>query len=291
MGGREIGQGKGPWVAVGGVTWSKEGAELSRGAEGLRRRLLQETELERLTAAWKDFVPPGFGDLAELGSTLQRLALPEERLPYVRVCLAHPLKLKLGLQRAPLGVCGDSRCFWPGLEQCPVDMAELPTHGDTGEIPPWRGRARSTIGQQAQREQVPLESEQVCLECICRCAPSYGLVKLSGDACASSALEVNPLKLVSVFQALLDSAQLRDPLRHGAERLAAERGARHHPGGRGPGCAGPRAGCGTAGPGPSPVDPRNRSPAIIQVLGMGLCPAWSLGAGCLSQFGLRFWQD
>lgn len=49
-------------MAVGSVTWSKEGAELSRGAEGLRRRLLRETELERLTAAWTDFVPLGFGD-------------------------------------------------------------------------------------------------------------------------------------------------------------------------------------------------------------------------------------
>lgn len=127
--------------------------------------------------------------------------------------------------------------------------------------------------------------------CICRCAPSYGLVKLSGDARASSAFELNPLTLVSVFQALLNSAQLRDSLRRGAECLAAERRARHHPGRRGPGCAGPYAGCGAAGPGPSPVDPGNRSLAITQVLGMGLCPAWPRGAGCLCQFGLRFWQD
>lgn len=121
---------------------------------------MQEAQLERLTAAWKGFVPPGFGDPGELGSTLQCLALPEDSLPYVRVCLAHLLKPNLGLQRAPLGVCGDSRCFWPGLEQCPVDTAELPTHGDVGEVLPWRERTRSIIGQQAQWEQVPLEREQ-----------------------------------------------------------------------------------------------------------------------------------
>ncbi|XP_074955577.1 selenocysteine lyase isoform X1 [Phalacrocorax aristotelis] len=68
------------------------------------------------------------------------------------------------------------------------------------------------------------------------------------------------------LEALLDSAQLWDPLQCGTECLAAERGARHHPGRRGPGCAGPCAGCGAAGAGPSPVDPRNCSPAITQVL-------------------------
>ncbi|XP_009322275.1 PREDICTED: selenocysteine lyase [Pygoscelis adeliae] len=66
------------------------------------------------------------------------------------------------------------------------------------------------------------------------------------------------------LEALLNSAQLRDPLRRGAECLAAERRARHHPGRRGHGCAGPCAGCGAAGPRPSPVDPGNRSLAITQ---------------------------
>ncbi|XP_052658978.1 selenocysteine lyase isoform X3 [Harpia harpyja] len=66
------------------------------------------------------------------------------------------------------------------------------------------------------------------------------------------------------LEALCDSAQLRDPLRRGAERPAAERGARHYPGRRGPGCAGPSAGCGAAGPGPSPVDPGDCSLAITQ---------------------------
>lgn len=81
-----------------------------------------------------------------------------------------------------------------------------------------------------------------------------------------------------VFQALLDSAQLQDPLRCGTECITAECGARHHTGRCGPGCAGPCAGCGTAGPGPSPVDPGNHSPAITQVFGMGLCPC--LASGC-----------
>lgn len=71
---------------------------------------------------------------------------------------------------------------------------------------------RSTIWQQAQWEQVPLESGQACLVCICRCAPSYGLVKLSGGACASSAFKLNLLSPLCVFQAFCDSAQLRDPL-------------------------------------------------------------------------------
>jgi len=150
VGGRETGQGTGLWVAVGSVPWSKEGAELSRGAEGPRRGLLQETQLERLTATWKDFVPPGFGDPAELGSSLQCLALPEESLP----CLCAPGSPAQAQFGSPVGSfwrgCGDSRCFQPGLEQCPVDMAELPTHGDTGEVLPWRGRARSTTGPQAQ---------------------------------------------------------------------------------------------------------------------------------------------
>lgn len=43
-------------------------------------------QLERLTAAWKDLVPPGFGDSAELGSTLQRLVLLEE----LALCLCMP---------------------------------------------------------------------------------------------------------------------------------------------------------------------------------------------------------
>lgn len=34
MGGRETEQGKGLWFAGGMVTWNKEGAKLSRGAEG-----------------------------------------------------------------------------------------------------------------------------------------------------------------------------------------------------------------------------------------------------------------
>lgn len=59
---------------------------------------------------------------------------------------------------------------------------------------------------------MPLESRQACLLCICRCSPSYGLVKLSGGACASSAFKLNLLSPLSVFQAFRDSAQLRDPL-------------------------------------------------------------------------------
>ncbi|XP_066858891.1 selenocysteine lyase isoform X2 [Anser cygnoides] len=70
--------------------------------------------------------------------------------------------------------------------------------------------------------------------------------------------------LAQAFKALLNSAQLWDPLRRGAERPAAERGAGHHPCGRGRGCAGPRAGCGTAGRGPSLVAPRTRCPAVPQ---------------------------
>lgn len=92
VGGRETGQGRGPWVAVGSITWRKKGAGLSRGAEGLQRRLLQETQWERLTAAGNEFVPPGSGDPAELQSSLQHLALPEKSLPYVHVCLAYQLK-------------------------------------------------------------------------------------------------------------------------------------------------------------------------------------------------------
>nr|XP_047919036.1 selenocysteine lyase isoform X5 [Anser cygnoides] len=83
------------------------------------------------------------------------------------------------------------------------------------------------------------------------------------------------------FKALLNSAQLWDPLRRGAERPAAERGAGHHPCGRGRGCAGPRAGCGTAGRGPSLVAPRTHCPAVPQVLGLGFCSASPLGAGCM----------
>lgn len=51
--------------------------------------------MEHLTAAWKDFAPPGFGGAAELGSTLKKLVLPEKALPYACVCLAHLLKPKL----------------------------------------------------------------------------------------------------------------------------------------------------------------------------------------------------
>ncbi|XP_066858894.1 selenocysteine lyase isoform X5 [Anser cygnoides] len=87
--------------------------------------------------------------------------------------------------------------------------------------------------------------------------------------------------LAQAFKALLNSAQLWDPLRRGAERPAAERGAGHHPCGRGRGCAGPRAGCGTAGRGPSLVAPRTRCPAVPQVLGLGFCSASPLGAGCM----------
>lgn len=58
---------------------------------------------------------------------------------------------------------------------------------------------------------------------------------------------------MSVFQAILDSAQVWDLLRCCTERLAAKCGAGHHPGRRGPGCAGPHTGCGAGGSGPSPV--------------------------------------
>lgn len=53
---------------------------------------------------------------------------------------------------------GDSRCFWPGLEQRPVDLAELPTHRDMEQV--LLRRARFPIGQQAQWDWVPLESKR-----------------------------------------------------------------------------------------------------------------------------------
>lgn len=144
-----------------------------------------------MAAAGKDFVPPGSGDPAELGSSLQRLVLPEGSLPYVCVCLAHLFKLNLDLQQAPLGVCEDNWCFWAGLKQCPVDMAELPTHRDMEEALPWgKGRihhraARPVgaggFGKQAGRcagDRFPWRASADVL-------PLNGVAKLSGDARAS----------------------------------------------------------------------------------------------------------
>lgn len=64
-------------------------------------------------------------------------------------------------------------------------MAELPTHGDMGERLPWRGRDRATspaglgaFGKRAALPGVPQQMRSL-------------LVKLSGEARASSAFELN----------------------------------------------------------------------------------------------------
>ncbi|XP_039552824.1 selenocysteine lyase isoform X3 [Passer montanus] len=81
-------------------------------------------ELECSIASWKEFVPPSFGYPAELGSTFELLALPEESLPCVCVCLAHLLQPCLGLQMAPFGDVGTALPSAAELRGCPGGGAE-----------------------------------------------------------------------------------------------------------------------------------------------------------------------
>lgn len=107
---------------------------------------MQETQLKCSIAASKEFVPPSFGDPAELGSTSELLALPEESLPCVCVFLAHLLQLCLDLQMAPLGDMGLWVLLaWSGDQ-------ELPTHRDM----------QQALLRRAQWDWVPLESKQGC---------------------------------------------------------------------------------------------------------------------------------
>lgn len=104
---------------------------------------------------------------------------------------------------------------------------------------------------------------------------------------ASSAFQSN-LLLLAVLQALPSAAELRDSPRGGAERAAAERGARHHPGRGGQGCAGPRACCGAAGAGPGPIEPSTAPQTPLRFLGWapGCEPGLRGGRGRFSGRGL-----
>lgn len=155
------------------------------------KNVIAGSTAEHLAAAGKDFVPSGSGDPAELASALQCLVLPEGSLPYIRVCLAHPFTPKLDLLQAPLGVCEDSRCFWAGLEQCPVDVAELPTHRDMGEALPWgkgqiHHRATWPVGAGAFGKQTGCcAGDRFACSASADVLPLNGVAKLSGDARAS----------------------------------------------------------------------------------------------------------
>lgn len=81
---------------LGSITWNKEGTELLL-PEELKSCEGDFCRRHSWNAAWKDFVSPSFGYPAELGSTFKLLALPEESLPCVFVCLAHLLQPFLGV--------------------------------------------------------------------------------------------------------------------------------------------------------------------------------------------------